>query len=625
MALLSVDIAKRIARARRDFGRAFVRQTRGNVAVIFGLSVFVILIAIGGAIDFSRVIIARRQLQDSSDAAVLRVMNMGKSTDAQRQVAADLAFTDNLKNPDVYAINKALTSETIGNTMTEAYTVSAKVTTVFGAFLGMDHVDIAVVSKAQSTMSKSEIAFVLDSTGSMGLDANGNPSSNNRMTALQASVDSVLSSILNSSGVNVSGTKVAIVPFNTQVKIKADTSYPFIDWGTQSLGEQCTTSTGFDSYACSVAWDAFDKVCANAKDVATCRSNAKGVYRTYTNASDGLPYYEVTYKAYEMDGGTYKVYSITQTYFTKTTTKTTGASCYTNETGQHCSSGGTSTSTSLNYSKALSSQAVAVSTGSNLNSAGYNTMPGGTKGVPSNALSFSTNNNAGYGQSAATSSVNNNHNGLKRLYYYPATADSKSKWAGCIIDRLHGIGYDYDASADPYTTDIPRSLYTARPCVDGNLKEVQALNDNITTARSFVKTMKPGGNNANTNVTIGIQWGMEVLSPDAPMTGGVAWNDTSTKKYMIVVTDGINNANRDYPSYSDNNAPYVNARMSLACANAKAKGITVFVVKLIEGDSTVLRQCASKDSYFYDLTSASQLNAALSSIFESIKKTRLTK
>jgi hypothetical protein len=56
----------------------------------------------------------------------------------------------------------------------------------------------------------------------------------------------------------------------------------------------------------------------------------------------------------------------------------------------------------------------------------------------------------------------------------------------------------------------------------------------------------------------------------------------------------------------------------------QGQGHTVFVVKVIEGNSNLLRGCASKPEYFYDLTNASQINGALSGIFDTIKKTRLT-
>jgi hypothetical protein len=88
---------------------------------------------------------------------------------------------------------------------------------------------------------------------------------------------------------------------------------------------------------------------------------------------------------------------------------------------------------------------------------------------------------------------------------------------------------------------------------------------------------------------------------------------------MIVVTDGDNTKNRWWTDRAK-----IDARTALACTNAKAKGITVFVIKVIEGNSDMLRACATRPDYFYDLTSASQINTALSAVFEAIKKTRLT-
>ncbi len=107
---------------------------------------------------------------------------------------------------------------------------------------------------------------------------------------------------------------------------------------------------------------------------------------------------------------------------------------------------------------------------------------------------------------------------------------------------------------------------------------------------------------------------MEALSPNQPLTGAVPFGDTTAKKFMIVVTDGDNTANR----WTSNQAQ-IDARTALACQNAKAKGITLYTVKVIEGNSDMLRGCASDPANFYDLTSASQLNATMSSIFKSIK------
>ncbi len=590
--LFDTRVMTRLSTFLRRFGAA----RGGNTIVIFGLSAFVVFGAVGGAVDFSHVDSARKHLQDAADAALLRTMSMSPSaTDAQRQLAANTAFDENFSDKSAYSLTRTLTKDTSGNTINQSYKVTASVTSYFAALIGIDHFTVNVTAKAQSQMQKSEIALVLDTTGSM--------SASNKMTNLKSSMDSVLASLLNSSGVNQSGTKVAIVPFNTQVKLTAGGSYDYVDYGLEALGESCKTSGTFSSNVCSVAWDVYDKVCVGVTDMTTCRANGQGWYTVTSPDSAGKTWYTVVYKSYV---GT-TTYTYTEVYYSTTKTTTTAPYYYTDETGTHYNAGGTSTSTTMTYSSQTKGTPVTDSSHST-----YNASPGSayTK-VASGGLYFSVGTGNGYGAAVAKTS-NSTSNGATRTYVYPAAADTKASWGGCVIDRAQ----PYDTQPDAPTAANVNTLYPARGCTNSTLQPVQGLNDNIATARAFIKTLSPGG---NTNVTIGVQWGMEVLSPTAPFTGGVPFKDDMTHKYMIVVTDGDNTQNRFSTTQSA-----IDARTALACTNAKNAGITVFVVKVIEGNSDMLRACASRPDYFYDLTSAAQINTALSAVFEAIKKTRLT-
>ena len=565
------------------------RNSGGNTLLLFGLSVFVIVAAVGGAVDVARVLSVRKHMQDASDAALLGIMTKGQAyTQDQRKTAADSAFVKNFTDPAAYGIVKTLTNTATGNTISQSYTISANVASYFGNFVGLDHYSVNVVSKAESQLQTSEIAFVLDTTGSMA-DAN-------KMTNLKSSVDSVLAGMINSSGVNTTGTKVAVVPFNTQVKIAAGTAFDYVDYGAETMSEGCKNISGA---VCTAAWDVYDKVCSSQTDQTACRTTVNGWYTT--SVSGGDTYTTVTFKA--SAGG--KVYTYTDVY--KTVATTTAAYSYTDETGVHNVAAGNSSSTTY-YSSASSNVSGTTTLGTSPGT-GYTAIPGGS-------LVYNVSNGGGYGAAAAKTTVST-VNGSARTYMFPAYGDTKASWGGCVIDRTK----PYDTQSTAPTTSIAATLYPARACASSALKPVQALTDSISTTRAFVQTLSPGG---STNITIGVQWGMEVLSPTAPFAGGVAFNDDKTKKYMIVVTDGDNTSNRDYTSSSPSNAPYIDARTALACTNAKALGITVFVVKVIEGNSAMLQACATRPDYFYDLSSASQLSTALSSVFESIKKTRLT-
>lgn len=588
--------------------RRFGASRAGNTAVIFGLSAFAIFGAIGGAIDFSRVDSARKHLQDAADAALLRSMSLSYATaDDTRKIAADKAFSDNFSDKSVYAINKALLKSTTGNTVDQTYTVSAKVTSYFAGFIGIDNFDVKVVAKAQSQMQKSEIALVLDTTGSMA--------KNNKMVNLKSSIDSVLSSLL-VDGKNVSGTKVAIVPFHHQVRLAPSTTYTYINYGTQSVGEGCKSGT--NGNLCNAVRDTYGKVCKASANVEECKKTVKAYYQTYKLTVGGVErtYYN-TYMVAEYAG---IAYSFAETTYTITVTKTVTPTTTVNpETGTTSTSSSTQTTTTQYFEG---------SSGGTVTHGDYqsaqnkkNTCYSGTTGcfvdLPSGTITYSASYGNGYGASTALSrSVNSIFSGQgTRWENIPAMSENRAGWPGCVIDRKA----PYDTQADAPNPANVDTLYIARSCADNSLKAVQGLSDNIATARTFVSSLTSGGDGTRTNVTIGVQWGMEVLSPSEPFTGGVAFNDETTRKYMIVVTDGENNG-----SAASNNTATIDARTALACTNAKAKGITVFVIKVIEGNSDMLRTCATRPDYFYDLTSAAQINTALSAVFEAIKKTRLT-
>ncbi|MGN6423487.1 MAG: VWA domain-containing protein [Asticcacaulis sp.] len=186
-----------------------------------------------------------------------------------------------------------------------------------------------------------------------------------------------------------------------------------------------------------------------------------------------------------------------------------------------------------------------------------------------------------------------------------------NSWTGCLSDRTQ----DFDASAQAADASRPDTLYIAASCAQSNLTTVKDMTNDITSVKSYVNNLTTNG---NTNITVGLQFGMEMLSPDAPYTTGVSWTDEDVDKYMILVTDGANTQNRWTSTTSD-----IDARTKLACQAVKDQGVTLFVVNIIEGDSTLLQNCASQKSYYYNLTSATELGGAMQDIHKSIGKLRL--
>ncbi|KRE16868.1 hypothetical protein ASE63_14195 [Bosea sp. Root381] len=197
---------------------------------------------------------------------------------------------------------------------------------------------------------------------------------------------------------------------------------------------------------------------------------------------------------------------------------------------------------------------------------------------------------------------------------------NKNEWPGCISDR----DKNYDTT-DGYISGATTTLYPATFCdqVTGvgksatpTLATIQPLTDSWNTLKNAIDSMTPVG---NTNVTIGAMWGMATLTPVAPFTGGRPFETPRLNKFMILLTDGDNTENRfgDSQSTMDN-------RTLTACATAKAANIRVYTVRVINGNRTMLRSCASTESMYHEVSNAAQLTPVFQQIAREISQVRLT-
>lgn len=198
------------------------------------------------------------------------------------------------------------------------------------------------------------------------------------------------------------------------------------------------------------------------------------------------------------------------------------------------------------------------------------------------------------------------------------TTISKSSWEGCVADR----DQSYDVSdGDGGGTNATK--YPADFC-DQYSPSTQAkilpLTSDWTALTNRVNAMTPVG---ATNVTIGAIWGMATLSSAAPFTEAQAAGTARLKKYMILLTDGDNTKNRFEGNGSSSN-PNIDTRTALACENIKAAGVQVYTIRVIDGNATLLRNCASSSNMYYDVQSASQLSPVFQAIAREISQVRLT-
>ncbi len=185
-------------------------------------------------------------------------------------------------------------------------------------------------------------------------------------------------------------------------------------------------------------------------------------------------------------------------------------------------------------------------------------------------------------------------------------------WKGCMTDRDQPNDVSDAAATSAASTKYPPAL-----CSSDKLATLQPLTENFTDLYAKVNSMASAG---NTNITIGLSWGLAALSAQEPLTQGAAWSDKNVSKVMILMTDGENTENR-----WTNSSTSIDARTKLACTAVKQSGVRLYTVRLMEGNASLLQGCASNDDSYYDVEDVDDLVPAFQSIGQELSQLRLTR
>jgi len=158
--------------------------------------------------------------------------------------------------------------------------------------------------------------------------------------------------------------------------------------------------------------------------------------------------------------------------------------------------------------------------------------------------------------------------------------------------------------------------------------------------RDAIDAMEPGG---WTHIPQGLAWGWRVLSPSEPFTEGVAYDDTSTQKALVLLSDGKNTFPETYTSYGyradgrlgpnwNAGVRALNEKVTTLCEAIKAKGIRLYMILLEENDpetKQIFEDCASRDRegkvLYYEVPTAAQLDAAFQDIGKDLTTLRITR
>jgi Flp pilus assembly protein TadG len=185
-------------------------------------------------------------------------------------------------------------------------------------------------------------------------------------------------------------------------------------------------------------------------------------------------------------------------------------------------------------------------------------------------------------------------------------------WTGCVGDRAAphtntAAAVDHSQAA----TRFPRDYF------DCTTATILPLTKSFDTAKAKITSLVAGG---NTNVPIGAMWGWTMLRKGAPLSNAQETQGAEkVAKYAIILTDGENTENTLGQSRAT-----IDANTTAVCTNIKAAGITVFTIRVIDGNATLLRNCATTPDYYFDVSNPAALTGVFEKILMNITKLRLS-
>lgn len=158
--------------------------------------------------------------------------------------------------------------------------------------------------------------------------------------------------------------------------------------------------------------------------------------------------------------------------------------------------------------------------------------------------------------------------------------------------------------------------------------------------RDAIDDMEPGG---FTHIPQGLAWGWRVLSPGEPFDQGADYDDATTQKALVLLSDGKNTFPETYTSYGyradgrlasseSGGIRRLNEKVTEICEQVKAKGIRLYMILLEENDRDtrqIFEDCASRNDdgepLYYEVPAASELTEVFGTIGADLNSIRISR
>lgn len=193
---------------RRNWFTRLLKADRGNVVMIFALSLIPVLAVAGSAMDLSRIQSAKIQTSALLDQAVLAATNLSSTDDPVVLVETWMESQVTQFGYRAEDLNVQVNSIVALNSKSVAATATLTVDTAIMHIFGHDRVTIKVASSAVQSIPNIEIAMVLDISSSMR---------GNRLSSLKTASTEFVDIMLTDT--TKDATSISVVPFGGTVNI----------------------------------------------------------------------------------------------------------------------------------------------------------------------------------------------------------------------------------------------------------------------------------------------------------------------------------------------------------------------------------------------------------------------
>ena len=615
-----------IGKGLRAFTRRMADDARGNVAMLFGLSLPVLILMTVGGVDIHRASTVRVNLQDALDAAALAAARSPYTTNAELQTVGMASLRANLKAYPEITLREADTSfvlnsddVVIANSMVDVKTLVANIfLPPYGKFMD-DYLPVGAHSEVDRSSRNIEVAMVLDLSGSMG-----GQKLQDLKDAAKDLVDLIVQPVQ-----TPYYSKVALVPWSYSVN---PGSY------LNSVRGSVTGSTAITGAVINLTGTQRTITAATKARPVVITSNAHGFSNNdvvWISGVSGMT--QLNNKAYLVKNKTANTFEL----YTLGGSRVDGRS-YSNHSGssgrvQKCQDNDCSiTITSANHGLANNDYVYIPGVGGMTQINDQTHLVGNattnTFTIDLTASSLSPYSSGGLSWCARPGCT----------YYAFENEDGNLAThmiSDCVTERT---GDEAHTDAAPTSGARVGRHY---PNMSGSClsSTIEPLSSSINGIKADIDSFSVSGSTAG---QIGIGWGWYMVSPNFaslwPSSGAAAYNTAETLKAVIIMTDGEFNAPycngvtaRGYNAASaasnncdpDNGEPYGQSRA--LCDAMKARGIMVYTVGFQipagGGAEDLLEYCATTASGFYNAGSGDELSEAFNAIGRDITQLRLSR